>query len=173
MGLLYQLNACAAAMPAHKILMHVNNAFIHVCAGPFVCKGFQLMDKVFGPQLTLAAACKKTAMGQMTMFPIYTVAFNMYTGVLEGRSVPQAVEKTRQNFLPTFVAGSVFWPVANMFNFAAIAPRHRVLYVGVVGVTWNAFLSWQNNLQSGVQQTGAEGWFEQSSPAMHDTKASG
>lgn len=92
-------------------------------------------------------AFKKTAIGQVTMFPAYTAAFYMYTGLLEGRTVIQAVDKTKEKFLPTFVAGSVFWPIVNIFNFTSVPPQHRVLYVGIVGVTWNIFLSWQNSLQ--------------------------
>ena len=52
-------------------------------------------------------------------------------------------------FVPrTFMAGGLFWPVANMVNFMWIPSTQRVLYVNAVGVVWNAYLSYASSSSS-------------------------
>ena len=90
----------------------------------------------------------KTALGQVSVFPVYVAAFFTYTGLLEGKELPQVVEKMQDKFWPTYVAGSVFWPCANMVNFTLVPATQRVLYVAGVGLLWNVYLSWQNSLKN-------------------------
>jgi len=91
-------------------------------------------------------AFAKTALGQATVFPLYIATFFTYTGLIEGKGMPQAVQKMQDKFWPTFVTGSVFWPCANMFNFTLVPATQRVLYVAAVGLLWNVYLSWQNSI---------------------------
>jgi Mpv17 / PMP22 family len=65
--------------------------------------------------------------------------------LLEGRTLREAAHRARRMFWPTIVAGTAFWPVANIANFALVPPRLRVLYVGILGLVWNAYLSWANS----------------------------
>jgi protein Mpv17 len=67
----------------------------------------------------------------------------MYMGALEGETLAQATERTKKRWPETFMYSSIFWPIANTVNFTYVGPQHRVLYVGAVGITWNAFLSWK------------------------------
>lgn len=92
-------------------------------------------------------AFTKTLLGQATVFPVYVAAFFTYTGLLEGKRLPQAVEKVQNKFWPTYCAGSIFWPCANMVNFTLVPATQRVLYVAGVGLLWNVYLSWQNSRQ--------------------------
>lgn len=93
-------------------------------------------------------AFTKTVLGQATVFPLYITAFFTYTGLLEGKTLPQSVTKLQDKFWPTYVTGSVFWPCANMFNFTLVPATQRVLYVAAVGLLWNVYLSWQNSVKS-------------------------
>lgn len=97
-------------------------------------------------------ALQKTVLGQITVFPVYVATFFAYSGLLEGKSLGQAIAKTKEKFVPTFVAGSVFWPIANVINFQFVPASQRVLYVGAVGLMWNTFLSWQNSLKTSKQK---------------------
>lgn len=93
-------------------------------------------------------AFTKTVLGQATVFPLYITAFFTYAGILEGKKIPQAIEKMQDKFWRTYVAGSVFWPCANMVNFTLVPATQRVLYVAAVGLLWNVYLSWQNSLKA-------------------------
>lgn len=95
----------------------------------------------------LVQAFTKTVLGQATVFPVYISIFFTYAGLLEGRGLPKSFEKMQDKFWPTYVAGSVFWPCANMVNFTLVPATQRVLYVAAVGLLWNVYLSWQNSLK--------------------------
>lgn len=117
--------------------------------GPFFLAGFQLLDGYFGNTKTLSNAFLKTAVGQVTLFPVYVAAFFTYMGVLEGKTLPQCVEKVQSSMLPTMVTGTIFWPAANMVNFMYVPSTHRVAYVSLMGLVWNAYLSWVNTRTAG------------------------
>ncbi|PNG99105.1 PXMP2/4 family protein 4, partial [Tetrabaena socialis] len=87
--------------------------------GPYFLYGFRMLDERFGPAKTLVTAAKKTALGQLTLFPVYLVAFFTAITLMECRGVEaEAVAaKLRSSFMPAYAAGSVFWPIANMVNF--------------------------------------------------------
>ncbi|GLI70563.1 hypothetical protein VaNZ11_015486 [Volvox africanus] len=110
--------------------------------GPFFLWGFQMIDGRFGPATNLLTAARKTAFGQVTIFPAYVAAFFTYITLLETRGDVAAVgTKLRNSFAQTYLAGSLFWPAANMINFMYCPPSARILYVNCAGLIWNAILS--------------------------------
>ncbi|GIL42297.1 hypothetical protein Vafri_318 [Volvox africanus] len=110
--------------------------------GPFFLWGFQMIDGRFGPATNLLTAARKTAFGQVTIFPAYVAAFFTYITLLETRGDVAAVgTKLRNSFAQTYMAGSLFWPAANMINFMYCPPSARILYVNCAGLIWNAILS--------------------------------
>eukprot|EP00195_Chlamydomonas_chlamydogama_P013981 CAMPEP_0202908432 /NCGR_PEP_ID=MMETSP1392-20130828/45977_1 /ASSEMBLY_ACC=CAM_ASM_000868 /TAXON_ID=225041 /ORGANISM="Chlamydomonas chlamydogama, Strain SAG 11-48b" /LENGTH=108 /DNA_ID=CAMNT_0049597759 /DNA_START=284 /DNA_END=607 /DNA_ORIENTATION=+ len=86
--------------------------------------------------------------GQVTLFPTYLAACLTYLGVLEGRSLSEAWNRAQPLIVPTCIAGTVFWPIANIINFRYIGPSQRVLYVNAAGLLWNTFLSFMNSSQA-------------------------
>ncbi|GLC35329.1 hypothetical protein PLESTF_001216500 [Pleodorina starrii] len=120
-----------------------------------------MLDQRFGPAKTLLTAAKKTALGQVTLFPTYVAAFFTYMTLLEtGGNVAAVGDKLRGAFVQTYIAGrgqgppagrpgglagSVFWPAANMLNFMFCPPAGRLLYVNCAGLAWNAILSAYNS----------------------------
>jgi protein Mpv17 len=93
----------------------------------------------------LIQALKKTVFGQVTIFPVYVSAFYTYMGLLEGRSLSESVRRMGERFIPTMITGAVFWPCVNVVNFMVVPSHQRVAYVGLAGLIWNAYLSWQTS----------------------------
>eukprot|EP01023_Acetabularia_acetabulum_P019280 TRINITY_DN19801_c0_g2_i1.p3 TRINITY_DN19801_c0_g2~~TRINITY_DN19801_c0_g2_i1.p3 ORF type:complete len:210 (-),score=9.08 TRINITY_DN19801_c0_g2_i1:522-1061(-) len=112
--------------------------------GPFFYFGFRALDSYMGAARTLRIALKKTAVGQFTLFPSYVSAFFLYMGLLEQQTLQQSCEKVKSAFLPTMYTGTVFWPIVNIFNFMYVPATFRVAYVNILGLIWNAYLSWSN-----------------------------
>lgn len=112
--------------------------------GPYFYAAFSWLDRTF-PSRTISQAAIKTITGQLSVFPVYVVAFFTYIGLLEGKSLPQCVEKLHQSVPRTLVNGSIFWPIVNMFNFLYVPSTARVAYINAAGLIWNAYLSWQNS----------------------------
>ncbi len=88
-------------------------------------------------------ALPKVALGHVTLFPAYTSMFLGYLGVLEGLSVKENVERMESRLPDLLIYGSTIWPVANIVNFAYVPLHRRLLYLNMIGVGWNAFLSFQ------------------------------
>lgn len=66
---------------------------------------------------TPVQAFRKMSLGQLTFFPVYLTAFYMYMGTLEGKTPSQSFKRFLEVIGPTYATGSIFWPIANMFNF--------------------------------------------------------
>mmetsp|Transcript_22951 Transcript_22951/g.63941 ORF Transcript_22951/g.63941 Transcript_22951/m.63941 type:complete len:242 (-) Transcript_22951:1451-2176(-) len=143
--------------------------------GPFLHFGFIMLDKYFPlppPSATssqqMRAVLKKTMGGQVFVFPPYLLALFTYLAVTDyfldallptqtqtqssttTTTLSQAVAQRIQTKVPeALMAGCVFWPVVNSFNFTFIAPAYRVLYTAAVGSTWNVYLNWHNSQRRG------------------------
>jgi len=48
----------------------------------------------------------------------------------------------REKFVPTFMRSCIFWLPAQVLNFSLVAPRFRVIYMGVCGLIWVNILCW-------------------------------
>jgi hypothetical protein len=51
----------------------------------------------------------------------------------EGKGLQGGIERWKSAFLPTYVNGSVFWPIANMINFSFVPATQRIPYINVCG----------------------------------------
>ena len=66
-------------------------------------------------------------------------------GGLEGlRTVPDIQAKVQRQFPDAFLGGCVFWPIANIFNFALVPASMRVPYLASAGLIYNSFLTYLN-----------------------------
>ena len=107
-----------------------------------------VIERVVGPATCAKAAAKKVALGHVFLFPSYAFLFNVWMSGFEGKGLAGGVQKFRDTWADVFVAGTGFWPAANMINFMYCPPAHRVLFLNCGGLYWNAFLSWQNAKQN-------------------------
>ena len=113
-----------------------------------------------GPATCARAAAKKVALGHVFLFPSYAFLFNVWMGCFEGKGVGAGVQKFRDTWGEVCVAGTAFWPAANMINFMYCPPGYRVLFLNGAGLYWNAFLSFQNvkaNAAARLRQRGRRG----------------
>ena len=113
--------------------------------GPYFHHGFQWLDRRFGASTSLSTAVIKTAVGQVTIFPVYLASFFTYMGLLEGLSLQECAQKVMHAAPSTFATGTAFWPIVNVFNFLFIPASGRVLYVNAAGLGWNSWLSYENS----------------------------
>lgn len=51
-------------------------------------------------------------------------------------------EELTDKFVPTFLRSCCFWLPAQSLNFTFIAPRFRIVYMGLCGVAWINILCW-------------------------------
>jgi hypothetical protein len=111
--------------------------------GPYFFLTFAALDRRMGATKSFRTVVNKTAVAQFIIFPPYLCALFAYMGFLEGQT---DLKQHLLNRVPdAFVGGCVFWPCANVVNFAVVPSSLRVPYLAAVGSLWNTFLSWLNN----------------------------
>ena len=64
--------------------------------------------------------------------------FLSFTAILEGGSPARYI---KEKWLSIIKHGLIVWPLANFINFKWIPSGYRVLYVNVIGMGWNTYLS--------------------------------
>jgi len=113
--------------------------------GPYFTFAFALLERWLGPARTVGAVLKKSAAGNLTVFPVYLAAFYLYMGLLEGKRGHELLQKYSA-FVPSYTMGWAFWLPVNMLNFAVVPPGFgRVLYINAMGLLWNTYLSYINS----------------------------
>lgn len=114
---------------------------LHATSGHYFY-GF-LDDKFPGTEGTTVAT--KVAIDQILWAPVFTMMFFAYNSLLEGKSLEEYFAKLRSD-LVTGVRGSwSYWTPAHIINFAFIPPSQRLLYINVLQVVYNIFLSFLGN----------------------------
>eukprot|EP00775_Hariotina_reticulata_P009060 gene9060-9230_t len=115
---------------------------------------FHFLDKFIFPNHMghPMTAIVKTLLDQVLMAPAGIGVFFVCMGMLEGQSLSQAWQSTKEKFKPTLMANYVLWPAANLVNFAFVPPAQRILYCNVVYIFWASFLSAMASKKTDVQQ---------------------
>lgn len=74
--------------------------------------------------------------------PTFIGVFLSSMAVLEGTS-PQ--EKLERNYTTALTSNYMIWPFVQMVNFKLVPLEHRVLFVNVISIGWNCYLSYLNS----------------------------
>ena len=109
--------------------------------GPFFHHAFRGVEHVVGAGTCARTVAKKVAFGHTVLFPTYTAGFFFAMAGLEGESMAVGYERLKDKAVDTFVSGTMYWPVANAFNFAYVPKSGRILFLNAAGVAWNAYMS--------------------------------
>ncbi|KIH89476.1 protein Mpv17 [Sporothrix brasiliensis 5110] len=91
------------------------------------------------PRKTMLA---RVAADQGVFAPVFIGVFLSSMAVLEGGSPQEKLEKNYKNAL---TANYMLWPAAQMVNFSLVPLEHRVLFVNLVSIGWNSYLSYLNS----------------------------
>jgi len=87
-----------------------------------------------------AAVASKTAIDQILWAPIFTSIFFGSMKLLDGKQ-DEIPDEIREKLWPTMKVNWTVWPLAHVINFRFIPSSQRILYINVIQVGYNAFLS--------------------------------
>jgi len=101
------------------------------------------LDRLFGAELTLGRACKKTVC-ELLQGALDTV---MFVGWAHGMSGSDKAlgEKYKQDLGGMLKVGACFWVPVDLANFMLVPEPLRVLYVSVMATAWYGFLSYASH----------------------------
>lgn len=84
----------------------------------------------------------RVACDQGIFAPTFIGVFLSSMAVLEGGSPRDKIEKSYSEALLT---NWMIWPFVQMVNFKLIPLEHRLLFVNVISIGWNCYLSFLNS----------------------------
>ncbi|KAH8105767.1 hypothetical protein DFH11DRAFT_644837 [Phellopilus nigrolimitatus] len=111
--------------------------------GPLMTKWYQALNR-----LTFASPARAVAarvwLDQALLTPAAVVFFFSSMTFLEGKGVGEAKKRVETAYVPTLLRNwGVFVP-AQIVNFALVPTHMRFVFVGVVSLFWNTYLSYAN-----------------------------
>ena len=105
---------------------------------------YDFLDRVV-PGKEAKPVATKVMVDQILWNPIFGCMFFSYLTLYDGGSVAQAVVRIQQS-LATQVTGSwSFWGPAHIVNFRYVPSEQRLLYINVLQIVYNVFLSCISN----------------------------
>jgi len=108
---------------------------------------FGLLERIFGPSMTLRTSLLKMACDQTLFSPLEVSSFLVWTHVMERRKVPTLGEKLRADLPATLMTSYLFWMPASLLNFYIVPFHLRALYTGIMCVVWDTFMSFASHNQ--------------------------
>jgi len=79
---------------------------------------------------------------------IFILCFFSYLDYFNGLDMKTSLHNTSVKFFPTLVDNWKIWPLAQVINFTIVPPPYRVFFANVVGLGWNFWLSYIQNIKS-------------------------
>ncbi|KAM7296529.1 hypothetical protein ISCGN_021688 [Ixodes scapularis] len=93
----------------------------------------------------VAGAAIKTALGLVFFTPPFFLCFLVVHGFLSGHSWEAIRENIRTKYFVILKSRYAFYPVAQFVNFEFVPILYRAIYLSVVALLWNMYLSWKTN----------------------------
>ncbi|XP_023325668.1 mpv17-like protein 2 [Eurytemora carolleeae] len=100
-----------------------------------------LLDKYL-PGRTGKVVFKKIMFDQIFAAPFFAITFIYGASLLEGRSLGYCWAEFKTKFPTIYLFDWLIWPPTQFINFSYVPPQYRVLYVNMVTVVWDVFLSY-------------------------------
>ncbi|KAK3329494.1 hypothetical protein B0H66DRAFT_27380 [Apodospora peruviana] len=113
--------------------------------GPAATLWFRFLQRNVNFKSANATTVARVACDQGLFAPVAIGVFLSSMAVLEGSSPQQKLERSYGEALKT---NYMIWPFVQLVNFKLVPLDHRVLFVNVISIGWNCYLSYLNSAGS-------------------------
>jgi protein Mpv17 len=110
--------------------------------GPAATTWFGFLQRNINLRSANATIFARVALDQGVFAPTFIGVFLTSMAVLEGSSPKEKLEKS---YKPALTTNYMIWPFVQLVNFKFVPLHHRVLFVNVISIGWNCYLSYLNS----------------------------
>ncbi|KAH8770936.1 hypothetical protein F5883DRAFT_520705 [Diaporthe sp. PMI_573] len=110
--------------------------------GPAATTWYKFLAKNVNLKSSNATTLARVALDQGVFAPVFIGVFLSSMATLEGNSVKEKLDK---NYTTALTSNYMLWPFAQAINFKVVPLEHRVLFVNVISIGWNCYLSYLNS----------------------------
>jgi hypothetical protein len=129
-------------------LRAARQASFGLCITPYLHLQFSIIMPYLFPNGSRFQVLKMVAYDQTLGATVFISLFFSYIDLMSGKSFNQMKEELKVKFLPTLYANWKIWPALMLVNFGLVPAPWRVLYTNIMGIFWNGYLSYVQNVKS-------------------------
>ncbi|XP_014611236.1 PREDICTED: mpv17-like protein 2 [Polistes canadensis] len=130
-----------ATLYEHNYVRTRNMTLVGLIQGPFHHCFYGLLEKI-APGKKAKSIIKKTFLDQLIASPTCLIIFFGGLGLMERDKVEEAYREIKVKLIEAWKVDCCFWPPAQCVNFMFIPLQYRVLYINVMTMVYDVFLSY-------------------------------
>ena len=116
--------------------------------GVIVTPYLHLQFNVIIPRFFGGSIVKTLLYDQTVGATLFAVMFFTYLDTMNGVGLKESLNNTYIKMPATLIANWKLWPMAQLINFTVVPPHYRVFFANMVGIIWNTYLSYMQNVIS-------------------------
>ena len=146
-------------------LRTLRNGFIGLC----VVEYYQFSDHILPVEGGLTNRICKILMDQTIYLSVKCSIYIMAVGVLQGDSVETAAQNVKDKIKGILFTAWKFWPLVHCITYSVIPAQHRILWVNMVDLVWNAILATISQKDAPIEENGERLSLEADLSLLQDT----
>ncbi|KAH8289178.1 hypothetical protein KR054_001348, partial [Drosophila jambulina] len=113
-----------------------------VFVSPVIRRWYLFLESKVPKELpAMQRGIRKMLTDQLLFAPPFTLTMICLVPLINGESPEQIRSRIQQSYFTILGRNYMLWPLAQVINFSYIPLAYQVLYVQVIAVIWNSYLS--------------------------------
>ena len=134
-------------------IMTARMGVVGLVIGPVLRSWYLTLERIV-PGAVKTAGFKKMLLYQSLFAPLMIGFFFSVWETLAGKQPHEINEMLQECYVQTLmITNYKIWPLAQTVNFTFVPIQHRVGFVQIVAIFWNAYLTWMANKPSPADAT--------------------
>ncbi|EGF77271.1 hypothetical protein BATDEDRAFT_14086 [Batrachochytrium dendrobatidis JAM81] len=116
-------------------------AFGTTICGPAMVKWYGLLNRRIRLVNPFQALLARVSLDQLLFAPTFIGIFFAATGIMENRTMDEIKAKLVKGYPDALIGNYQLWPAVQLINFYVVPVHHQALFVNVIALGWNTYLS--------------------------------